>query len=999
MSDVLVVQWSRLGDILHTRPLLRALRRRYGRVVLSCDARYESLAQSFPEVSGALAVDLANMTMLARHVTNHAPLLASLTGELNLTRATYAQAIVLSREPAAIRYAGLLAERIRGFDTAGGDIVDPAEFVWLNSLLTSSNPAPVHIADLWVRMAGLHPQKMWLPILDNSGAARTTERNAIGIICDAGDPSRAIPTFWLKQLVERLTVSVDQRIVLLGLTRTDGLTDISTGPSRIVDTIGKLSLNQLKQALSGLALVIGPDTGSLHLAAALGVPTIGLYTSGAHPQQTGPYAPNSICFYNPVFESQLLNVVASLSRDVALSGPGSLHKALPKSIATPSLAEYIYLPLLDAYGVAFKPVDESEDCESCSKAIRQQFFENGALAAAEPSDGSGVNRVSLDLTVIIPECGVHHYTDDLLIDLAREYETCKFAVFLISSGPASRIRHLPNYACFVELISDDNLQTFAEACNVGARQSRSGWLLFLNNDTRIPPGFLSELYSRRDENTLLSPLIRYPDGLIQNHGVRVGEFEIQEVSHGEEESIESANDALSAVALLLPRTCFVRMGGFDERYRNGYEDLDFCLRAKEAGYESSVIRNVEITHYRASTPNRCEMESESSRRFRERWLSASASVAARRRNSHYPTTSTAPSILLVSDAPAVSAGPMLRWILPIEELGLVRERDYVWIQADETFNEMLSQERLAGVQIVIVFRPLQSERATRLLVDHCLNKKLAAIVDCDDLIFGRVPEGNTRAHAWEILECNYRRILACAGLALVSSPSLIESLAENGYEATTYESNPKIVLQNLMADSGSRDELRIGFVGSPAHSMDLGCILPAIEIALEKLPHAKFYWWGGRPGELSYHPQVRCGGPWTDDYLRHLRRLQRMQLDVAVVPLLDTPVNRSRTPLKCFDNWQLGVPGVYSNIGPYAQVVAHERTGLRIDNTVGDWVDAICRLANEPSLRRHIRGEAFSEFQRRSGGSLPMSVISQIRHARARKTSLQTVQAHEGILS
>ena len=53
--------------------------------------------------------------------------------------------------------------------------------------------------------------------------------------------------------------------------------------------IGKSSLKQLQAVLGAAHVVIAPDTGPAHMAAATGVPVIGLYAS-SNPQRTGPYS-------------------------------------------------------------------------------------------------------------------------------------------------------------------------------------------------------------------------------------------------------------------------------------------------------------------------------------------------------------------------------------------------------------------------------------------------------------------------------------------------------------------------------------------------------------------------------------------------------------------------------------------------------------------------------------------------------------------------------------
>jgi GT2 family glycosyltransferase len=57
-------------------------------------------------------------------------------------------------------------------------------------------------------------------------------------------------------------------------------------------------------------------------------------------------------------------------------------------------------------------------------------------------------------------------------------------------------------------------------------------------------------------------------------------------------------EAVSGALLLLPRTVFARVGGFDEGYRLHAEDLDLCRRVRDAGIPVAVANDVRVVHVR-----------------------------------------------------------------------------------------------------------------------------------------------------------------------------------------------------------------------------------------------------------------------------------------------------------------------------------------------------------------------------------------------------------------
>src|SRR5204862_7398906 len=54
---------------------------------------------------------------------------------------------------------------------------------------------------------------------------------------------------------------------------------------------------------------------------------------------------------------------------------------------------------------------------------------------------------------------------------------------------------------------------------------------------------------------------------------------------------------LTAACWLVPRELFLEIGGFDEGYRNGFEDVDFCLRVRQRGRKVFYCGTSVIYHY------------------------------------------------------------------------------------------------------------------------------------------------------------------------------------------------------------------------------------------------------------------------------------------------------------------------------------------------------------------------------------------------------------------
>ena len=70
---------------------------------------------------------------------------------------------------------------------------------------------------------------------------------------------------------------------------------------------------------------------------------------------------------------------------------------------------------------------------------------------------------------------------------------------------------------------------------------------------------------------------------------------------------------------MIRREVFDELGGFDEAFRNGFEDVDFCLRAGARGYRHFVANRSVIYHHVSASPNRHRHEDANLALYHARW--------------------------------------------------------------------------------------------------------------------------------------------------------------------------------------------------------------------------------------------------------------------------------------------------------------------------------------------------------------------------------------------
>lgn len=158
-------------------------------------------------------------------------------------------------------------------------------------------------------------------------------------------------------------------------------------------------------------------------------------------------------------------------------------------------------------------------------------------------------------------------------------------------------------------------RNFGPASNAGAEAATSPVLFFLNNDTLVTPGWLDPLLAGlAEEGTgAAGPLLLYEDDTVQHLGAVMGALGPLHLYQGFPASHPLVRKKrtlqfLTAAALMMRKDLFDRCGRFYEGYRNGYEDLELCVRIREQGKTLRCVPDSVIYHLESQTPGRKDSE-------------------------------------------------------------------------------------------------------------------------------------------------------------------------------------------------------------------------------------------------------------------------------------------------------------------------------------------------------------------------------------------------------
>lgn len=303
---IAVVRLTSLGDLVHTLCLAHAIRLHdpQGYIAWVVEERERTLLLNNPAVDAVVVGPTRSWRRELRTPAGAIKVLRDLKGLSDQLRAL--------RLDVAIDAQGLLKSSIFTVLTHAPVRIG---FSWraarepLSSLFTTHRvtppPGAVHLVERHLSLLeplGIPVREIAfpLPVVPEADAKAAIVLQAHGVtpkdrVVTLIPVTRRAPKQWppayFRQLAERLAAETQTRILLLvGPGEEELLHTVSEGLDGRAVPICTTSIPELAAFLRRAQLVVGNDTGPLHIAAALGVPTIGLY-GPTHPEVNGPYGP------------------------------------------------------------------------------------------------------------------------------------------------------------------------------------------------------------------------------------------------------------------------------------------------------------------------------------------------------------------------------------------------------------------------------------------------------------------------------------------------------------------------------------------------------------------------------------------------------------------------------------------------------------------------------------------------------------------------------------
>jgi glycosyltransferase involved in cell wall biosynthesis len=272
-------------------------------------------------------------------------------------------------------------------------------------------------------------------------------------------------------------------------------------------------------------------------------------------------------------------------------------------------------------------------------------------------------------------------------------------------------------------------------------------------------------------------------------------------------------------------------------------------------------------------------------------------------------------------------------------------------------------ENLENAQLIVIQRNFSVDYDFySFLVEFSRKQNMPIVYDLDDNLFDlprEHPDRQSNAFANALMPMLDAAL--SADYLTVSNNYLKNSLSDlnqNIYVLPNYLDER--IWQFKFPKTNNPDQyLTLGYMGSASHKPDIEFVANTLtNIKQEFSGKIRFLFYGVKPPEvlLSYPDTI-----WTPiktyQYAEFAQDFQQVNVDFFIAPLIDNNFNRCKSPIKFFEYSSIGVPGIFSRLYPYDEIIIERKNGLLADS-LEEWDEKIRLMIQSPELRQNMAANA-----------------------------------------
>lgn len=298
---------------------------------------------------------------------------------------------------------------------------------------------------------------------------------------------------------------------------------------------------------------------------------------------------------------------------------------------------------------ADNPASKLYAYEAGMRAVKENLERNGEIAEVTQSKDYGFYKVIYKVkerslvSIIIPNKDNRDILKKCIDSILQKSTYDNYEIIVVENNSTEP----ETFEYYKEIEKDSRIRVvkweqgfnFSAINNFAARHANGEYIIFLNNDIEVKtPSWIEGMLGnaqRKDVGVVGCRLI-YPDNTIQHAGVVIGiggiaaniftNLPAARSGYMHRASTQVDYSAVTAACMMISKSLFEKIGGFEEKLTVAFNDIDLCLRVREENYLVVYDAYVEMIHYESKTRGSEDTE-EKVRRFqseieymRTRWI-------------------------------------------------------------------------------------------------------------------------------------------------------------------------------------------------------------------------------------------------------------------------------------------------------------------------------------------------------------------------------------------